>query len=97
MDGWEFSNRDSYLHRGELSECAGIGPETRLQRAANLLGQPKDVAGRLGSDSGRGRAGVSGAPGGIAARAAGDSCELPDQSGVGAADAADAVDPGVPR
>src|SRR5258708_22339124 len=97
MDGREPADRDSYIHRGELSERIGVGAEARLQRAANLLGQPADVAGRLGADSGSRCAGITGAPRRTAARAVGDSCELPDQPGVAPADAANAVDPGIPR
>ena len=42
-----------------------------------------------------GREGVSRAAGRVGAGAAGDPCELPGESGGDAADAADAVDPGV--
>ena len=68
-----------------------------MQRAADFFSESADVGGRGGTDSGRGRAGVSGAAQGVEAGAAGHSCELPDQFGGGAADAAHALDPGVSR
>src|SRR5271166_1542011 len=78
----------SYLNALESEEAGG-------ECAADIFGEPADVARGDGTNPGVGRESISDKAGRVGAGAAGDSRELSGESGGNTADAADAVDSGV--